>query len=296
MRTAAGYLGSLPTQAATIDFDRECLACGYNVRGLKFGARCPECGAPISQASGGDDPLSRMPLRVIRIFRRAAWLATFCIFIAAGSVWSMMLGRMPQSWSLMLTVVLVFLWIVAMWMLTPVVGVREAVARGFSPRGIARRIARWGQVGWIILVATQLMENSLPTLTKPVVTMLLVGRVAGIAIGGIAMIAMAVLMERLAEWARDDGSARLFQWFQWTMPLAIIVLLVAGGVPILGLISVLGVLVSALLFPLAMIMLTGSITLSAVHQLEHQDRERRRANRKSQHDHALDERLRRVEG
>jgi hypothetical protein len=188
------------------------------------------------------------------------------------------------------------LWIASMWLLTPVVAVPEAASRGFSARGVARRIARYGQAGWILVVITYFVESSLSTPPRHVLTMLAAARIAGIVTGGIAMIAMAVLMERLAEWARDDASARLFQWFQWTMPLTILLLAVAGGIPIVKLVFHLGALASALLFPLAMIMLTGSITLSAVHQLEHQDRERRRADRKHQDDHALDERLKRLEG
>jgi len=295
MRTAA-YFGSIPAPAMTITVDRECAACGYNVRGLKVGARCPECGATIAPPSDGDDPLSRMPLRIIRIFRRAAWLATLCILLAAASIWSVMFGGFEQFSSVLAIAFLTVLWVAAMWLLTPVVAVPEAASRGFSARGVARRIARYGQMAWILVVITYFVESSLATPAKQVLTVLAAARIAGIAAGGIAMIAMAVLMERLAEWARDDTSARLFQWFQWTMPITILLLAVAGGMPIVKFVFHLGALASALLFPLAMIMLTGSITLSAVHQLEHQDRERRRADRKHQDDDALDERLKKIEG
>ena len=30
-----------------VEDDRQCDQCGYNLRGLRFGGRCPECGTTI---------------------------------------------------------------------------------------------------------------------------------------------------------------------------------------------------------------------------------------------------------
>jgi hypothetical protein len=37
----------------TVDSDRGCVKCGYNVRGLPFKANCPECGTPVIQSLRG---------------------------------------------------------------------------------------------------------------------------------------------------------------------------------------------------------------------------------------------------
>jgi hypothetical protein len=304
MRTAAGNLGSLRTQPVPIDYDRECDGCSYNLRGLRIGSRCPECGLPIvAVAARADDPLDRMPMRVIRVFRRAAWLATLCIFLTAASIWSILFR---WSWPAMATLAIVLLtglWIASMWALTPIVATPEARSRGFSERGIARRIARWGQFSWLVLLFGLLAERWLSAApagagaTRRGMLNLLSAVEVGALVGGcIAMIAMAVLMERLAEWARDDAAERLFRLFQWLLPLALLLAIVTSATPKVGLAFHALALIGALLFPLAMIMLTGSITLSAVHHREHLSRERRRAERRREENRVLDERLRKVDG
>src|SRR4051794_25805326 len=37
------------TEASTLDQDLACLACSYNLRGLRSDARCPECGLPLAE-------------------------------------------------------------------------------------------------------------------------------------------------------------------------------------------------------------------------------------------------------
>jgi len=40
--------------SATLNSDTPCRKCGYNLRGLSFAGRCPECGAAIAISVGGD--------------------------------------------------------------------------------------------------------------------------------------------------------------------------------------------------------------------------------------------------
>ena len=51
--------------SAIIDTDRPCLGCGYNLRGLRAGINCPECGLPSVLPQGLDDPLALMPRSVV---------------------------------------------------------------------------------------------------------------------------------------------------------------------------------------------------------------------------------------
>ncbi len=55
--------------------DRECAGCGYNLKGLKAGGRCPECGRPIKRRQPGnrwDDELVKSPLAWLQLFAAGA--------------------------------------------------------------------------------------------------------------------------------------------------------------------------------------------------------------------------------
>jgi predicted amidophosphoribosyltransferase len=52
-----------------IDTDQLCGQCGYNVRGLRWGGLCPECGSPIVLPDAAHDSLAEAPLPEIRKLR-----------------------------------------------------------------------------------------------------------------------------------------------------------------------------------------------------------------------------------
>ena len=64
-------------------------ACGYDLQGLLREGCCPECrgGAVVGPSMGRilDEPLSHMPLAVIKAFRRGCWLTSLTVagFLAA---------------------------------------------------------------------------------------------------------------------------------------------------------------------------------------------------------------------
>lgn len=60
--------------ASVIEHDRPCVSCGYNVKGLSYGQRCPECGQPIRRFRRSDDyPLTEAPIAYLRVLNAAAW-------------------------------------------------------------------------------------------------------------------------------------------------------------------------------------------------------------------------------
>jgi len=61
---AKGYL-----ESATIDRDFPCRECGYNLRGLKYGGKCPECGIVIERGKPVYQHLMDAPESFIRRVR-----------------------------------------------------------------------------------------------------------------------------------------------------------------------------------------------------------------------------------
>lgn len=81
--------------AELIDQDRSC-KCGYNLKGLRVGGRCPECGRAISSSTRFkrgmlDDSLTDAPMAYLRL------LAIGCILMMFGSLGTVFLLRFGWS-------------------------------------------------------------------------------------------------------------------------------------------------------------------------------------------------------
>jgi hypothetical protein len=180
------------------------------------------------------------------------------------------------------------LWVGAVTWLTPAFGMPQAASRGFSRRSRIRSAARWLQWGWVLAAAIRLMQHEM-TLAAAAASLARLGLGLGVIIGLAGMVALCVLLERLAEWARDDHAQNLFNWAMWTIPIT--TALVFLGLPLSAspLLSRVSIGFSALwligigLFPFALLSLSASVTLSVVHSYEHRQREQRRAERRAEH-------------
>ncbi|UCC31092.1 MAG: hypothetical protein JSU86_02210 [Phycisphaerales bacterium] len=72
------------TDEADLPEDLLCIHCGYNLRGLSPGGRCPECGTPIGQSLRGDLLSSADPEWLARIHRGQLYIAVgIVVFLAA---------------------------------------------------------------------------------------------------------------------------------------------------------------------------------------------------------------------
>lgn len=290
LRTAAA---SVPRIAD----DRECAGCGYNLRGLPMRGRCPECGMPIGDSSGVDEPLSLAPVRVILTFIRGCWAASIILALSVGMLAALRFPDWPAGISRWSLVPLSILWVGAVAWLTPAIALPQAASRGFSRRSPTRRVARWAQWGWAVAAATRLLEHEL-SMTGTTATLTQAGLIIGVLTGLAGMVALCVLLERLSEWTRDDHAQNLFNWAMWSIPITtglVFIGLPLGGNPILSRVSI-GLsalwLVGVGIFPYALLSLSSSVTLSVVHSYEHRQREERRAERRDDHQRKIAETVR----
>ena len=101
--------------------DLPCDQCSYNLRGLRFGGACPECGTPITLRGDGDLPFHDMPLPVLKRFRASAWAATFSMlgFILLLVFYNKLASTLIPVRLLLLA--LIIFWLFAVWRLTPAI-------------------------------------------------------------------------------------------------------------------------------------------------------------------------------
>jgi hypothetical protein len=265
--------------------DHPCPGCGYNLRGLAANARCPECGLRTVRAERIDDPLSQMPLGIIRTLRLGCWSAsawiTGVIILAMLNVWSGFGGAGLAGF----LVAAALLWQVTAVLLTPSFTLPQAVWHGFGPKSRLRIAARWLQVGWLLGAGANLLRDAQPA-AQPVPDWILAWSTGlGVLVGLAGLVTLGVLLTGLAEWARDEDAAKAFGFSMWMTPIATVLLLVVelpGPYISLGLLVLWVVALGA--YPYAMLSLARSVELSVVHARENSARMERRLQRQSQYD------------
>ena len=263
-------------QGAPIEGDKLCDQCGYNVRGLRYGGACPECGTPIVLRADRDLPFHEMPLPLIKQFRVNSWIATLSV---AGFVGLLVFGRNLAGSGVSvsaLTVVVIGLWIYSVWRLTPVLDQPQAAAYGFSRDGRFRLVVRWLQVGWV-LAAVSIPLGAVFAGSTFGFTFFLTLFFVGLGLGLLGLACFIMFLRRFAGWVGDEFAERAFNLAVWgnviAIPLAFALAnMIFGLGPFLLLLVLLLVLpVAALLlasllaFPVGLLSLSRSVDWSVVH-------------------------------
>ena len=265
--------------------DHPCDQCSYNLRGLRFGGACPECGTPITLRENTDLPFYEMPLPVIKRFRVSAWAATISMVgFFSLLIFSVKLASTQVPVGLLM-LIMITIWIFSIWNLTPSLDLPQAERHGFSPKSKLRFAARWMQFGWVLTVFAifLIMAGARTGIFWYFSVFLFFG---GILVGLLGIAALSFFLGRFADWVRDDFAEKAFKLTIWgniiAIPLSIILpplVLGSGGfmvvlVPLLLLPIALLLISSLLAFPIGLISLSRSVDWSIVHSREKATRAR----------------------
>lgn len=270
-------------RGGTITTDRECEHCGYNLRGQRYGSRCPECGTPaLNRRRAAPLAFHEMPLPMIRRFR------TSCRITAAAMAGVLVLrlappfvAAVPQQLIPLLLAACTLLWTVGTWLLTEPIDAPQASAHGLGPRSRVRRATRWLQLGWVANLGGAYLASS----TGDLVAFL--GWMTGMA----GVFTLSVHLARLADWVGDEFARKAFYLTLGGTATAVPIIFmmwasrfVMGGLTViiapLVMVLALCLLVASLVaFPVGLFALARSVEWCAVHARDRVDRSREMAER-----------------
>ncbi len=258
-----------------IEDDRQCDQCGYNVKGLKFGGRCPECGTPIRYRRDPTLWFDELPLTLIRRFQRSCLLATVTLFGMMALAVVRLQAASPGFGTALLAGI--GLWVYAAWRLTVPFDHPRAVSLGLGRLSRLRRAARLLQLAWLffagaVAVAAASKWLSLFWAAGPV--------------GVAGLVCLVLYLGRIASWVRDDFAEKAFDLSVFGTVLGAGLSLIIPGlglamggfainfVPFMLVFSLGLTVVSLLAFPVGLLSLSRSVGWSARHARARQARSR----------------------
>jgi len=190
-----------------IDHDHPCPTCGYNLRGLKYGGKCPECGAVIERRRYQFEHFMDAPIEFMKWVRMGLGLMAVGYVILLGSIIMAFLASSPST-----EILFVFfacaggMLVAGLWIITkkrPDAPVHQSSCVSM------RSVTRIFSIAVIILILFQIIITMqrvrLPVMVDWVLEMTTITAIY--ATGAFA----AWFLSGYARWVHDDELARQFE-------------------------------------------------------------------------------------
>ncbi len=254
-----------------VEGDRQCDQCGYNLRGLRFGGRCPECGTTIRYRRDPTLWFDELPLTLIRRFQRSCLLATVTLFGMMALAVVRFQAAPPGSGTALLSGIGV--WVYAAWRLTVPFDHPRAASLGLGRLSRLRRAARLLQLAWLVFAGAV-------AASPPRLFLLWAAGLPAVA----GLVCLVLYLGRIASWVRDEFAEKAFDLSVFGTVLGSGLSLIITGlgfamgglqinfVPFMLVFSLGLTVVSLLAFPVGLLSLSRSVGWSARHARARQAR------------------------
>ena len=218
------HLPARPAPGAALFADETCSHCGYSLRGLRRGRRCPECGnAQNTPLPGASDILDRGAPGLRWRWRAGLLLGSVCLLVVVLARWVLLVGGVNGASDALATAYLVtglavaIAWNLATWLVAP--SSLDTLAPGLAK---VRWIVRATQALWIVGMALWLIRfRSTPGTVIAFASddALQSAQLLCRGIAGAGALLLAWLLMRVAGHASLEGAERRLNAVIWGLPI-----------------------------------------------------------------------------
>ena len=284
----------MSTIQTTISTDRECDSCGYNLKGLQMGGKCPECGASIRRLSSSTSGYmsDEAPTRFVRVLRigyliaAASCLSAYFItsIVLINIILALIFGMSltPRTGrGLMLMVMLASLpWPIGVFLATTPRPRKGAIRPDkILDNDRLRLIVRLASCTWPIYTLCTLALVMVVTAAAPSKTLVIATAALSIISGAAAWIGLiptSIYFAETAYWSANDPLANRLRSTAWvlavlgTLSCVMIGISLTQGVPMLFFVAVIPaiiLLVTLFIFNIGVLQIASAMKWVINHQV-----------------------------